>query len=102
MSLLDLTMASLGGIIGSGWLFGSLYAAQIAGPSAIIAWVLGGLAVLLIGLVYAELGGMLPESGSIARYPHYTHGHLTSFIMGWAAWIAYASVPAIEAEAVMQ
>lgn len=102
MSLLDLTMASLGGIIGSGWLFGSLYAAQIAGPSAIIAWILGGLAVLLIGLVYAELGGMLPESGSIARYPHYTHGHLTSFIMGWAAWIAYASVPAIEAEAVMQ
>ncbi len=102
LSLLDLTMASLGGIIGSGWLFGALFAANDAGPSSIIAWILGGFAVLLIGLVYAELGAMLPESGSIARYPHYTHGHLTSFIMGWAAWIAYASVPAIEAEGVMQ
>lgn len=102
LSFLDLTMTSLGGIIGSGWLFGSLYAAQIAGPSSIISWIIGGIAVLLIGLVYAELGAMLPESGSIARYPHYTHGHLTSFIMGWAAWIAYSSVPAVEAEGVMQ
>lgn len=102
MTRLDLTMASLGAIIGSGWLFGSLYAANIAGPSAIFSWVIGGIAVLLIGLVYAELGGMLPEAGGIARYPHYTHGHLTSFIMGWGAWIAYSSVPAIEAEAVVQ
>jgi amino acid transporter len=102
MSRLDLTMASLGAIIGSGWLFGALYGANTAGPAAIISWIVGGIAVLLIGLVYAELGGMLPESGAIARYPHYTHGHLTGFIMGWGAWIAYASVPAIEAEAVMQ
>lgn len=102
LSLLDLIMASLGGIIGSGWLFGALYAAQDAGPASIVSWIIGGIAVLLIGLVYAELGGMLPESGSIARYPHYSHGHVTSFIMGWAAWIAYSSVPAVEAEGVMQ
>lgn len=102
MSRADLTMASLGAIIGSGWLFGALVAASIAGPSAIISWIIGGIAVMLIGLVYAELGGMLPESGAIARYPQYTHGSLVSFIMGWAAWIAYASVPAIEAEAVVQ
>ncbi len=102
LSLLDLTMASLGAIIGSGWLFGALYAANDAGPASIISWIIGGFAVLLIGLVYAELGAMLPESGAIVRYPHYTHGHLTGFIMGWSAWIAYASVPAIEAEGVMQ
>ncbi len=102
LSLLDLTMASVGGIIGSGWLFGSLYSANVAGPASIISWIIGGIAVLFIGLVFSELGGMLPESGSIARYPHYSHGHLTSFIMGWAAWIAYASVPAVEAEGVMQ
>jgi amino acid transporter len=102
MGLGDLTMASLGAIIGSGWLFGALASAAIAGPGAVLAWVIGGIAVMLIGLVYAELGGMLPESGAIARYPQYTHGSLVSFIMGWGAWIAYASVPAIEAEAVVQ
>lgn len=102
LSLLDLTMASLGGVIGSGWLFGALYGANTAGPASIVSWIIGGISVLFIGFVFAELGGMLPETGSIARYPHYTHGHLTSFIIGWAAWIAYASVPAIEAEGVMQ
>lgn len=102
MSRLDLTMAGLGAIVGSGWLFGVLYAANDAGPAAVIAWLIGGFAVALIGLVYAELSGMLPEAGGIARYPHFTHGSLTGFVMGWAAFIAYATVPAIEAEAVIQ
>lgn len=102
LSFLDLTMSSLGAIIGSGWLFAAFTAAYIAGPSAIFSWVIGGLIVLLIGLVYAELGSMIPEAGGIARYPQYSHGHLTSFIVGWAAIIAYASVPAVEAEATVQ
>lgn len=102
MSLLDLTMASLGAIIGSGWLFGSLAASQLAGPASVVAWLIGGVAVLVIGLVYAELSGMLPEAGGIARYPHFTHGSLTGWMMGWGAFLAYASIPPIEAEAVVQ
>lgn len=102
LRLIDLVMASLGGIIGSGWLFGALYSANVAGPAAILSWVLGGVAVILIGLIFAELTGMLPESGGVARYPHYSHGHLTSFIMGWAVWIGYAASPAIQAEAMVQ
>ncbi len=102
MSRLDLVMAGLGAIIGSGWLFGVLYAANDAGPAAVIGWVIGGIAVTLIGLVYAELSGMLPEAGGIARYPHFTHGSLVGFIMSWGAFIAYSTVPAIEAEAVVQ
>lgn len=102
MSRLDLTMAGLGAIIGSGWLFGGLYASNDAGPAAVLGWVIGGVAVLLIGLVYAELSGMIPEAGGIARYPHFSHGSLVGFIMGWGAFIAYTTVPAIEAEAVVQ
>ncbi len=94
-------MASLGAIIGSGWLLASQAAAVGAGPSAIFSWIIGGVVVMLIGLVYAELGGLIPESGGVARYPHYSHGHLTSFIMGWAAFLAYASVPSVEAEGVV-
>lgn len=102
MTRLDLTMAGLGAIIGSGWLFGSLVASQMAGPASVFGWLIGGFAVLLIGLVYAELSGMLPEAGGIARYPHFTHGSLTGWMMGWGAFLAYSSVPAIEAEAVTQ
>ncbi len=102
LSLLDLTMASLGGIIGSGWLFASQLAAKDAGPAALVSWLIGGVAVILIGLCYAELGSMLPESGGIARYPQYTHTTMVSYLMSWAAYLAYVTVPAIEAEAVIQ
>jgi amino acid transporter len=102
MSLLDLTMASLGAIIGSGWLFGVLYAANDAGPAAVFGWIIGAVAVILVGIVYAELSGMIPQAGGIARYPHFTHGPLVGFIMTWGAFLAYATVPAIEAEAVVQ
>lgn len=102
LSLLDLTMASLGGIIGSGWLFASQAAANLAGPSALVSWVIGAVAVILIGLCYTELGAMLPEAGGVARYPQYTHTTMVSYLMAWAAYLAYVSVPPIEATAVIQ
>jgi amino acid transporter len=102
MSFLDLLMACLGAIIGSGWLFGVLYAGNAAGPAAVLSWLIGGIAVIFIALNYAELSGMLPEAGGIARYPEFTHGPLVGFIGSWAAFLAYSSVPAIEAEAVVQ
>ncbi len=102
LTFLDLTMTSLGGIIGSGWLYGSWKGAFLAGPASIFSWIIGGIAVLLIGLVYAELGGALPEAGAIVRYPQFSHGTFVSYIMGWGALIAYSSVPPIEAEAAVQ
>ena len=45
VGFLGLLWASEGSIIGSGWLFGALTAASIAGPSAIIAWVLASLII---------------------------------------------------------
>lgn len=102
MTLLDLFMASMGAIIGSGWLFGAERAAHLAGPAAVISWIIGGIAVLLIGLAYAELGGMVPEAGALVRMPQYSHGTLVSLLMGWTAWITYAAVVSIEAEAVVQ
>ncbi len=102
MSYLDLSFAGLGAIIGSGWLFGVLYAANYAGPAAILAWIIAAVIVTFIALVYAELSGMLPEAGGITRFPHFSHGSLVGFIMSWGAFLGYAAVPAIEAEAVVQ
>lgn len=102
LSLLDLTFLGLGAIIGSGWLFAAQQGAQDAGPSAWIAWLIGAVAVMLIGLVYAELGGALPRAGGIIRYPDYSHGPLVGYLMGFAALISYSSVAGIEAEAMRQ
>jgi amino acid transporter len=93
---IGLLFAGVGSIIGSGWLFGALTASQIAGPAAIVSWLLGGVMVMLIGLCYAELGAMLPVSGGVVRYPHYSFGSLTSYTSGWITWIAAVTTAPIE------
>jgi amino acid transporter len=97
-----LMMTGVGSMIGSGWLFGSWKAAKVAGPAAILAWVIGMVIILMLGLTYAELGTMFPESGGAVRYAQYSHGSLVGFIAGWANWIAIVSVIPIEAEASIQ
>ena len=66
VGFLGLLWASEGSIICSGWLFGALTAASIAGPSAIIAWVVASLIVIVLALVHAELGGRRTRAESIA------------------------------------
>jgi amino acid transporter len=97
-----LMLTGLGSIIGSGWLFGAWHAAQLAGPGAVYAWLLGAVIIMFIALTYAELGAMFPESGGMVRYGHYSHGSLVGFIAGWANWIAIVSVIPVEAEASVQ
>ncbi|MGI8760964.1 MAG: APC family permease [Jatrophihabitantaceae bacterium] len=97
-----LLFAGVGSIIGSGWLFGALNAAQLAGPAAIFSWLIGAIMILLIGLVYAELGTMFPVSGGVVRFPHLSFGSFASYTMGWITWIAAATVAPIEVEGALQ
>jgi amino acid transporter len=102
IGVFPLMMTGLGSIIGSGWLFGAWKAAETAGPAAIWAWILGMVAIMFIGLTYAELGSMFPESGGMVRYGHFSHGSFVGFISGWANWIAIVSVIPVEAIASIQ
>lgn len=63
MSLMDMTLVGIGAIIGSGWLFAAGLVASIAGPAGWISWLIGGIALLQLGLVYAELGAAFPRAG---------------------------------------
>jgi len=47
-------------------------------------WVLGGLFALVGGLIYAELGTRLPETGGEYVYLTHTFGPYVGFIFGWA------------------
>ncbi len=93
---------SVGSVIGSGWLLGSLNATQIAGPAAIISWVVGAAAIMLLALIIAELGGMHHVNGGIARYPHYAFGSLVGFGMGWIYWLGSVTLAPVETEAALQ
>lgn len=101
MGFTSILFMSIGSIIGSGWLLASIAAASVAGPAAIISWVIGGIFVIFVSLAYAELSGMLPRSGGIVRYPTMTHGSWTGWLIGWTYWVATLAIPAAEAEAVV-
>ncbi len=102
VGFLGLLWASEGSIIGSGWLFGALTAASIAGPSAIIAWFAASLIVIVLALVHAELGGLFPVSGGTSRFPHYAFGSLAGGTFGWFSYLQAASVAPIEVLAALQ
>jgi amino acid transporter len=102
IGFVGLMFTSVGSIIGSGWLFGALGASAIAGPAAIISWILGGGAMILLALVHAELGGMFPVAGGSARFPQYAFGSLAGFAGGWFAFLGAVTTAPIEVEAALQ
>ncbi|MER7756258.1 APC family permease [Kitasatospora sp. NPDC097643] len=101
VGLIGLMWASVGSIIGSGWLFGAKNAVVAAGPAAIISWGIGAVAIVLLALVHAELGGLFPVAGGTARYPHYVFGGLAGMSFGWFSWLQAATVAPIEVEAMI-
>ncbi|MEU9975046.1 APC family permease [Streptomyces sp. NPDC051014] len=101
VGLIGLMWASVGSIIGSGWLYGAQKAVVQAGPAATISWVVGAIAIVLLALVHAELGGMFPVAGGTARYPHYAFGGLAGMSFGWFSWLQAATVAPIEVEAMI-
>ena len=48
MSLTSVILLALNSLIGSGWLFGAGEAARIAGPAAVISWILGAIIIMVI------------------------------------------------------
>jgi len=94
---IGLLFSSTTSVIGSGWLFAAFTAAAIAGPSAILSWMIGGAILALIALCYSELSTLLPVAGGSSRYPHYAFGSLAGGIFGWFSYLQAASVAPIEA-----
>jgi amino acid transporter len=102
IGFIGLLWASGGSIIGSGWLFGAQGALATAGPAAVISWVIGAVAILMLALVHAELGAMFPVAGGTGRFPHYAFGGAVGASFGWFSWLQAATVAPIEVMAVIQ
>ncbi len=95
-----MTLVSLGSIIGSGWLFGALGAATLAGGGgSLLTWLIAAAVLGLLALVHAELGSTYPVSGGTARFPFMAFGGLGGFTGGWMAFIQAVTIAPIEVEA---
>lgn len=99
---IGLMFTAISGILGSAWLFSPYYASQIAGPAALLSWIIGGLAMMIIALTFAELTCLFPISGGNARFIYFSHGVLSSFLFSWIMWLGYAAVAPAETMGVLQ
>ena len=99
--LIGLWFAGLSSTIGSGWLFGPMKAAQIAGPLSIGSWAIAALVVGLIAMVYAELGPLFPRSGGLMHISVISHGRLVGRVWSWILFLAYVTIAPVEALAVV-
>lgn len=102
IGFVSLMLTAVGGIVGSGWLFGPFYAAKFAGPAAIISWFIGGILMIVIALTFAELATLFPVAGGPVRFAHFSHGTMVSFTMAWISWLASVIVAPIETMAALQ
>lgn len=96
-----LTAIGFSNIVGSGWLFSAMYAAQTAGPAALLTWVGAGVLCGLVALVMIELGASRPEGGGTVRWPLYASGRLVGTLIGWSVLLSVGGTAA-EISAIMQ
>jgi amino acid transporter len=102
IGLIGATWASETSIIGSGWLFGALFAAQAVGGAAILDWLIAGVVVVILALVYAELGAMYPVAGGTGRFPHFAFGGAAGYGFGFFSYLQAVTIAPIECFAFMQ
>jgi APA family basic amino acid/polyamine antiporter len=87
----SITAMGIGAIIGAGiFVLTGTAAAQFAGPSIILSFVLGGIACAFVGLCYSELAAMLPVCGSSYTYTYATLGEIFAWMIGWDLILEYA------------
>jgi len=65
-------------------------------------WVVGGLATLLVAVVYAELIGMTPRSGGTYALVRRAYGPFPGFVIGWVDWLSFVGDIALKAVVVVE
>lgn len=91
LSATNLIALGIGAIIGAGlFVRTAAAAANNAGPSVTLAFVIAGIGCALAGLCYAEFASMIPIAGSAYTYSYATMGELVAWIIGWDLVLEYA------------
>jgi APA family basic amino acid/polyamine antiporter len=87
----SLVMLGIGAIIGAGLFVNTARAAaEHAGPSVSLAFILAAVGCAFAGLCYAELSSSIPIAGSAYTYTYATMGELLAWIIGWDLILEYA------------
>ena len=94
LGTLDLTLLTIGLVIGSGIFIVPAVVLRSSGGSMTLAlsiWVVGGILSLLGALTYGELGAMDGGSGGLYSYLRDAFGPFTAFLYGWTLLLVLAT-----------
>ena len=87
----SLVMLGIGAIIGAGlFVRTAAAAANNAGPSVTLGFIVAAVGCAFAGLCYAEFASMIPIAGSAYTYSYATLGELVAWIIGWDLVLEYA------------
>ncbi|URQ61753.1 proline-specific permease ProY [Pantoea alhagi] len=83
LSTRHIRFMALGSAIGTGLFYGSADAIKMAGPSVLLAYVIGGAVAYIIMRALGEMSVNNPQSSSFSRYAQDYLGPMAGYITGW-------------------
>src|SRR5579885_2439899 len=87
----SLVALGVGAIIGAGlFVRTAAAAAEAAGPSVTLSFIVAAIGCAFAGLCYAEFAAMIPIAGSAYTYAYATMGEFVAWTIGWALVLEYA------------
>ena len=89
-------LIALGGAIGTGLFYGSSDSISLAGPSILLAYLIGGLAIFMIVRALSEMSVEDPKAGAFSYYATRYWSKRAGFVSGWNYWFNYILVSMVE------
>lgn len=89
-------LIALGGAIGTGLFYGSSESIALAGPSILLAYLIGGFAIFMIVRALSEMSVEDPKAGAFSYYATRYWSKRAGFISGWNYWFNYVLVSMVE------
>lgn len=93
-------LLSMGGVIGVGLFYGSGVALQLAGPSILLDYAIGGVIVMIMMRALGEMTVEEPLAGSFSRHAERAMGPMAGFITGGMWWFFWVSTVMSELSAI--
>jgi APA family basic amino acid/polyamine antiporter len=92
-----LVALGVGGIVGTGIYTLTGEAAALAGPAALLSFLIAGAVCACAALAYAEMATMIPLAGSAYTYSYVVIGEGWAWIVGWSLILEYTLVCSVVA-----
>src|ERR687894_1460959 len=89
LSLMDIIMVGIAGMIGGAIFVLTGPAIGLAGSAVILAFIINAIITLFTAMAYAELGSAMPEAGGGYLWIREGLPRPNAFISGWMAWFAH-------------